>query len=349
MIKLFIFGLFLIGGCGRPISEKKDSAKIKNALTQSVSEELILDINMSLNFDLLPLSGKTREKEKFWSGDSWRLNRGAVNFRWNSDSPESFNYHSPGSREVSAMTIVDLKKLSPSEKYDIFKGRYDYPLKNEVDWLARSGIESWEGLCHGWAGASMNHERPVSKVMVNPDGINVPFGVSDIKALLTYTYSKFLIGEGQSKGKRCENDSTYIDENCDDDLTAVAFHAVLTNKLGLRGESFIADIDRFKEVWNHPIISFESKIQKMIATRGGRTAIVLTKLSYIDVVEKNSWESLPDVISYMTVKYELKIDHDGNLVSGSWLSRERPDFVWTVSRPEVFSGYLADIQLLLEK
>lgn len=349
MIKFLILGLFVIGGCGKPITESKDPAKYKNALTQGVSEEIILDLNMSLNFDLLPLSGETREKDKFWSGDSWRLSRGAINFRWNSPNQESFNYRSPGSREASAMSFADLKKLSPSEKYDLFKGRYDYPLKYEVDSLARTGIESWEGLCHGWAGASLNHAEPAAKIMMNPDGLEIPFGVSDIKALLTYTYSKIFIGEGQSKGKRCENDSTYIDENCDDDLTAVAFHAVLTNKLGLRGESFIADVERFKEVWNHPILSFESKVQKMTSTPAGKTAIISTRLSYIDVVEKNSWESLPDVVSYMTVKYELKIDRRGNMISGSWLSRERPDFVWTVTRPEVFTGYLSDVKLLLKK
>lgn len=349
MIKLLFFGLFFISGCGKPIIEKNDPQKNKNALTQGVSEELILDMKMSLNFDLLPLKGETREKEKFWSGDSWRLSRGAINFRWNSPAEESFNYRSPGSREVSAMTLDELKKLSPSEKYDLLMGRYDYPLKYEVDSLARTGVESWEGLCHGWAGASLNHEEPTEKMMTNPDGVQIPFGVSDIKALLTYTYSKFLIGEGQSNGKRCENDSTYIDENCDDDLTAVAFHAVLTNKLGLRGESFIADVDRFKEVWNHPILSYESTIQKMTATPAGKTAIITTKLSYIDVVERNSWESLPDVISYMTVKYELKIDRLGNMVSGSWISRERPDFVWTVTRPEVFTGYLSGVQMLIKK
>lgn len=349
MIKFLMAGLFLIGGCGKPITESNDPAKNKNALTQGVSEELILGMNMSLNFDLLPLSGEIRDKEKFWSGDSWRLSRGAINFRWNSPAEESFNYRSPGSREVSAMTMEELSKLSPAEKYDLLMGRYDYPLKYEVDELARTGIESWEGLCHGWAAASLNHKGPVAKVLVNPDGIKIPFGVSDIKALLTYTYSKMLIGEGQSKGKRCENDSTYIDENCDDDLTAVAFHAVLTNKLGLRGESFIADVDRFKEVWNHPILSFESRIQQMFSTPGGKTAIITTRLSYIDVVEKNSWESLPDVISYMTVKYELKMDSRGNMQTGKWISRDRPDFLWTLNKPEFFSGYLSEVKNLLEK
>lgn len=348
MTKILIIGLFLLGGCGKPITEKNEPKKFQNALMQGVSEELILDVNMSLNFDLLPLNGETRDKEKFWSGDSWRLSRGAINFRWNSPQGESFNYLSPTSREASVMTLEQLKKLSPAEKYDLLMGRYDYPLKYEVDSLARSGVESWEGLCHGWAGASLNHEEPKAKVMTNPDGIQIPFGVSDIKALLTYSYSKILIGENQAAGKRCEDENLIENENCDDDLSAVAFHAVLTNKLGLRGESFIADVDRYKEVWNHPIIAFESSLNSMVSTVTGRTAIITTKLSYIDVVERNSWESLPDVVSYMTVKYQINMDKTGNMVSGRWISRERPDFLWTVTKAETFSGYLSEVKTLLK-
>ncbi len=157
MTKILLIGLFLLGGCGKPITEKNEPKKFQNAIMQGVSEDLILDINMSLNFDLLPLSGETRDKEKFWSGDSWRLSRGAINFRWNSSEQESFNYLSPTSREASVMSQDELKKLSPAEKYDLLMGRYDYPLKYEVDSLSRTVVESWEGLCHGWAGASLNH------------------------------------------------------------------------------------------------------------------------------------------------------------------------------------------------
>lgn len=315
---------------------------------QGVSEEIILDMKMSLNFDLLPLSGETRDKERFWSGDSWRLSRGAINYRWNSPKEEGFNYLSPTRRQILDMPIEEIKKLSPSEKYDLLMGRYDYPLKMEVDWLARAGFESWEGICHGWAGATLNHEEPVAKILENPDGVKIPFGVSDIKGILSYAYSKMLIGDGQAAGKRCDANEMG-NENCDNDLSPLAFHAVLTNKLGLRGESFIADIDRFKEVWNHPLISFDSKVVSMRATKTGRVAVISTRLSYIDVVERNAWISLPDVISYMTVKYELELDRRGNMIGSKWISRERPDFLWTVTRPEEFSGYLSEVKTLLKK
>lgn len=347
MIKLIFIGL-LFSGCGKPITEKKMPAKFNSELLRGVSTKIILDLDMSLNFDLLPLEGFAKRKEHLWSGDSWPLTRRAINYRWNSVSGESINDLSPTRREVAAMSLDDLKKLSPSEKYDLLQGRYDYPLKKEVYHLSSRVAENWEGLCHGFAGASLNHRRPVEKELLNPDGIKIPFGVSDIKALLTYTYSKILIQEGQRVGKRCELKNDLIQDNCDNDLTAVAFHAVITNKMGLRGESLIADVERYQEVWNHPLISYESKIISMIGKPTGRIATISTKLMYVGISNRNSWGQIPDVINHMFLSYTLVLDHAGNMVSGEWLTNERPDFLWTVSRPEVFEGYLSDVIRLVK-
>lgn len=346
-----LFGLLLLTGCGKPINVKENQSSYQNPLLQGVSEEMLLDTKMSLNFELLPLKGDIRKTSgKFWSGDSWRLQKGSINNRWNSETKEGFGYLSPSSRELTALPLVVLKSLSPAEKYDIYMGRYDYPLKSEVDWLARSGQESWEGLCHGWAGASMNHTEPDSITVKNPDGIEVHFGSSDIKALLTYAYSKLLIRPEESIGKRCEEWYLISEDHCNDDLTALTFHAVLANKIGLRGQGFIADMDRYKEVWNHPITGYESKIEKMQNTANGMKAIVSTKVSYVDVIEKNAWDkgAIKNIMSYMTVRYELTLDKQGNMLGSRWLTRERPDFLWTVSEPYEFDGYLSEVKKLLK-
>lgn len=240
-----------------------------------------------------------------------------------------------------------MKELSPAEKYDLYMGRYDYPLKWEVDFFARGGTADWEGICHGWAGASIHHEEPNPKVVKNPDGIEIHFGSSDIKALLSYAYSKVLISINESIGKRCETEDE-IEDKCNNDLEAHIFHVVLANKLGLRAQTVIADMDRYKEVWNHPLIKYESKIEKYVSITAGRKAIVKTKLTYLDVVEKNSWTPHPPVISYMTTRYELHLDEKGNILSGKWLSRERPDFLWVVQKQYKFDGYLDGVLNLVE-
>lgn len=342
----YIIPLFMLIGCGKPIVDKtKEQKESNNPVLSGVSEKVLMDIDMSYNFYFLPLKGTIADKEKLWSGDSWRLNRGAINYRWNAENKVGFDYQAPSSREVLASPTKRLEELSPAEKYDILMGRYDYPLKYEVDWMARNGKMDWEGLCHGWAGASLNHKEPGPVTLTNPDGIKVPFGSSDVKALLTYAYSKLIVNSDAALGKRCEFYSLVEEDYCDNDLSPVTFHAVVTNKIGLRGQSFIADMDRYKEVWNHPILSYETKI----LTKRNRYVTVTTKLVYVDIFEKNSWEKgLKQMRSNFTTKYELELDKNGNMIGGRWLSYERPDFLWTVTEPLEFEGYLQGVKKLLK-
>lgn len=346
MRKVLLLLLFIVS-CGKPITEEKLTRRSVSALHDGVSEEILLDTTMSLNFDYLPLEGELLSQGKFWSGDSWRLDRGAINIRWNSTEQEGFNYFSPTFREAFTYPKHLMERLSPAEKYDLYMGRYDYPLRWEVDSAARSGTEAWEGLCHGWAGATINHPEPSPKIMVNPDGVEIPFGASDIKALLSWAYSKALIKENESLGKRCDEEDSFHD-NCDDDLSALSFHVVLANKIGLRSQAVIADVDRYKEVWNHPILSYKSTVELERKTTKGRIVVISTQMTYLDVVEKNSWEKHPPVKSKMRVRYSLTIDKEGNIIKGSWLSRERPDFLWTIQEIENFDGYLSGIKDLLK-
>lgn len=344
---LLIFSLY---GCGKPITDSRENV-FRDPLSQGVKESIVLDLSMSFNFYLLPLSGEVRKDQKFWSGDSWRLKEGAINKRWNTKQMEGFTYLSPTRREAFTMPLEKLKELSPSEKFDLYMGRYDYPLRWEVDTLARSGTMNWEGLCHGWAGATLNHKEPSPKTVTNPDGIEIPFGSSDIKALLSYAYSKILIKEQDSIGKRCESPN-FIEEQsedfCNDDLSAASFHAVMANYIGLRGRSVIADIDRYQEVWNHPIIAYDSSIEKSFKMKSGKRHRIKTRIAYLEVTKKNSWIPHKAIYSYQTLVYELLLDSRGNITDGKWLSRERPDFLWSIKEAENFEGYLSGLKYLLK-
>lgn len=347
MIKYFFFIVLI--SCGKPIKDKSDqSHSEKDSLLKGVSEKILLDLKMSLTFLYLPLEGEVRKKNHFWSGDSWRLKLGAINLRWNTENLQGFNYDSPLRREVFTYPVQLMKKLSPAEKYDLFMGRYDYPLKQRVEALSRTATEDWEGLCHGWAAASIHHPEPGPKVVTNPDGVEIPFGSADIKALLSYAYSELLIKEEDSLGKRCRDEILENDSNCHDDLSPVSFHVVLSNKIGLRGQSVIADMDRFIEVWNHPIVSYEAKIEEMISIPSGRKVRIRTKIRYVDLVNKHTWEKHPPVFSHMTVRYELYLDKSGSITQGRWLSRERPDFLWIIDRPEKIQGYMGKVFDLLK-
>lgn len=345
MLRILIFFL-LCSSCGKPIT---DSGPDQFQNTLSVPEKMYLGTSVSLQFDLLPLKGAAISNGNLWSGDSWRLNRGAINYRWNSSKGETFNYLSPTPRELVAIPIEALKKLAPAEKYDIYMGRYDYPLKYEVDSLARRGIHSWEGLCHGWAAATIIHRAPKPITVKNPDGIDVPFGSSDLKALLSYAYSKIIISDQDMLGQRCDRNSLVYEDPCDDDLSPLEFHASITNQIGLRGQSFIADIDRYQEVWNHPVVAYESKVQNSSANSHGRILTISTQITYLDLIENNSWLHQKNIYSYMTFKYEINLDKKGAMVNGRWLSNERPDFLWIVKQANPFKDYLAPLQELIKQ
>ena len=50
----------------------------------------------------------------------------------------------------------------------------------------RPTTPAWQVYCHGWTAASIAFEEPAPILVTNPDGLRIPFGSSDIKALLTY-------------------------------------------------------------------------------------------------------------------------------------------------------------------
>jgi hypothetical protein len=336
--------LLLLLGCGKPITEGRE----KNQNTfQDLYTESLFGNETSLNFDLLPLSGQVDRRDKFWTGDSWRSQRGSINYRWNSPDSQKEEL-SPSRKAVFLMTDEERRQLSPAEKYDLYLGRYDFPLKQEVDWFKSFASESWEGLCHGWAGASMNHPEPHPIHVTNEDGLEIAFGSSDLKALLSYAYAKILIDEDESLGKRCEEKS----DHCDDDLSPVTFHALLANEIGLRGNGIIADIERYKEVWNHPLFAYESKILSMRKTSHGRRAVIQTLVYYTEINEKNSWWPTNASPLQMTGKasytYRIDLDESGNMKEGVWLSRERPDFVWKVKKAKNFEGHLEKLTELLK-
>ncbi len=344
-MKVFFFSLFLSLSAFADVNDG----------WQPASDPFIMGEYVS-NFSKLPAKGRAAGETRFWSGDYWALNRGSINYRWNANNKRGFNLDSPKREKAMRMSQRDLSILSPSEKYDIFIGRYDYPLKNEVGQIANKKADEWEGICHGWAPASVNHNEPTPKTVTNADGIVIPFGSSDIKALISYYYAYgFQVDNTYQMGLRCFGSRTR--ETCDNDLNAGAFHIILTNKIGIQKKAFIADLVKSKEVWNHPVWAFESRVVKM----GGRpernsakgtveVIRVKTDVFYTNESE-NFWETimgtyLQDVMQKQ-YEYDLEINATGSIVGGKWKSSDRPDFIWNKSKPAQFEGTLSRLGELL--
>lgn len=315
-----------------------------------VSDPLIMQRDYETRLYALPSRGEVALLRKFWSSDYWPLNKGNINQRWNA-SP-NFSSPSPSLSLARNMSQQELAQLSPAEKFDLLNGRYYYPLKQEVIKNSNPHAQYWEGICHGWAPAAMNHNEPTPKTLKNRDGILIPFGSSDIKGILSYFYAyPYHVPDTHQVGRRCE------EERCLPDLNAGAFHIVLTNKIGIDKTGFIADMAANQEVWNHPIMSFDSVVtndsrgpRETSAPGTTRVVTVNTTINYVDESD-NSWNTVIGTglqkITRVKFSYSLEINVYGQVIGGEWRSLKKPDFLWTMERPARFTGNYARLAELL--
>ena len=315
------------------------------------SDPGIMNNYFEKKFTSLPLEGKVYDKKKYWSGDYWPLNKGNINYRWYSRKKAGFNLDSPDKERARRMTIPELAELSPSEKYDLFTGRYHYPLRNEVAKISNPAALVWEGICHGFSPASMNHNEPTPKLMKNPDGIEIPFGSSDIKALLSYYYAySHIAPDTHQMGKRCFDGQLFNrGKDCHEDMNAGAFHIVLGNRIGLDGKGFVADLQRYKEVWNHPVSAYRSVVLRESSPTGSsapgtvKRVEMKTVITYVDE-NGNDWRPVigtkKQSFEQMIYQYYIDLDQEGIIIGGEWISKIRPDFLWIMARPRKFEGVL---------
>ena len=338
-------------------------------------------------FKSLPLSAEL--PHQLWSGDYWPSYMGGITYRWNhkelsKDSDRySYRFLSP-----SELENFDLSKLSPSEKYDLYRGDYDFTLsryergrtqimktvKGSPSYIEKFKIPEWEGLCHAWAPATIHYKNPGPATVIGARGHVIPFGSSDIKALLTYNIH---INENPGVvflGSRCNLDFSKLEEKLKKgeiseeeyenkittaeckDTNAGAFHIALANQIGLQKESFIIDITRDQEVWNQAVQRYSSEVLEVSegASEGAapgtvREILVETKLDYITEVP-HSWtnEITEDVLESEEYSYWLEIDKRGKIIGGDWVSFERPDFIWNQGVTP-FTGFFEDFALIYQR
>ncbi|MFL5784704.1 MAG: hypothetical protein ACJ76H_08860 [Bacteriovoracaceae bacterium] len=323
---------------------------------QSISSPSRMSSTFNRSFSALPLSGSVGDAMKTWSSDYWARNKGGINYRWNAPHPTGFNLKSPTKEEAMAMTQDQLAQLAPSEKWDLVNGRYDYPLKKEIAAYASPSRPSWEGICDGWSAAALNQDEPKPVVVTNPDGIQIPMGSSDLKGILSWYYARKWSGGYGMMGYRCRG-SVIGTDKCVNDMNAGAFHIVLTNRVGIAGVSYIADIDKGSQVWNHLAYSYtSSQVGSDLSPRStsapGTVKVkrIKTSVRYVYIVSKNSWDPVLGTSGqkFITRNYEyyLDLNSSGTVIGGDWISSQRPDFLWLETHAK-FTGYYAKLTDIL--
>jgi hypothetical protein len=307
--------------------------------------------NFITKFRMLPTSGELRKKP--WTASYWPTYQGGISHRWLTGEVKY-------SRIGYSPKGIDY--LSPSEKFDIYIGRTDFPLtsyeRKRTNILYNNNIPKWEGLCHAWSPASYLFDEPNPITVTGKNGEKIQFGSADIKALLMINFD---LSKGSEKtkflGSRCSLDQDSRNFNYDSscsDTNAGAFHVVLTNYIGIRKESFVIDRTRDAEVWNQPVEAYSIKVLKEYrgATDGAapgtsKEVVVEANVRWVGEVE-NQWNRSGTNLKVSTYRYRLELDSRGRIIGGAWLSWERPDFIWTQTRPN-FSGFMGPLKDLYER
>ena len=362
-MKSFIF-IFLLSSvpfwsCGKIVrSGAIDTAHLKEAWDANNDPRLLKDY---YEVRLLQLPTSAELDRKPWTDTYWPSYRGGIANRWNDSSgPDSFSYPLAGQQQLRTMSIDELKKLSPAEKYDILQGRLDYPLVKEERARTSPNHPTWYGLCHGWAPAALNFDEPNPITVRSNFGFEVPFGSSDVKALLIF--AQHVEGGARMLGQRCEYDLEHDPSHANDpacrDTNAGSFHIVLANQIGLLKEGFVADVARGFEVWNQPVFGYQSTITDdstnvypQAAPGTVRVVTVFTKLRFISEIgaywDPKPFAEFPYQEGNRSLKYTLELNQANEIIGGEWLTQDRPDFLWTQKKPR-FSGYLARIASLYQ-
>ena len=339
-----LFALVMVCGCGELEEKSTDAVQQKSSSGTSadgpafgydyVNNPLRVDTGIEMKFDALPRQGKTAETP--WTDSYWPKYKGGIAYRW--QTQESHTYETIPYEQVLQMSEDQVALLSPTEKYDLYVGNREYSLTRRVNDENRPSTPQWQGYCHGWAMASMHFDEPQPVVMVNPDGLRIPFGSSDVKALLTYLQGEIVSTEHYGNeqvpfrqgvtvlGSVCTSNKA-TDPACQD-TNAGAFHIVMANSLGLKGEAFGIDATTTSEKWNQPVHSYETTVVERRRARPDAASdvveevIVQTKIIYTMEIDPTwdatNWTQLHKDHE-KTFTYRLDLDSAGRIVNGDWV------------------------------
>jgi hypothetical protein len=263
--------------------------------SQDPNKFLYLDEKLETHFDALRMSATTNEKDGHapWSETYWEGKYGGIAWRYQTDDNKdgheaAFKREHASLAQLKSMSYDQIKALSPSEKLDIINGDYDYPLTKRVLSAYDKDTRSWEGICHGWGPAAAAYPEPQNTSFTNKDGITIPVGSSDVKALISFYYA----WEASQANDKNEDNFSFtkdaagvthysqrdpkmipflyrgIGERCvrgegtcgGRGLNPATFHLALANVIGNYNRSFVVNVVANMQIWNQPAYGYSSRI-----------------------------------------------------------------------------------------
>lgn len=326
---------------------------------------------------------KAQLKNSPWSDSYWPLYQGTTAARYADDNfPSDWKTaNSYAMKKKTALKIFEsqnassIDTLSPAEKYDLLTGNLDFTF-TKANWEdgkyymdTQGEVESWMGICHGWAAASYMLGRPEKMITLTAaDGeTKINFYPSDIKALSSLLWAE---GNVPSKfaGYRCnvkdpEQDSNgrITNQECFD-TNPGTFFLSMVNQIGISKRSVVIDATFDYEVWNQPVLGYSYKFfnpkTKKTRTKLEDAMIEISEFSNDKFADYRSEDAAYVVgvamdVTYMvetnasheetdsqdadesttaTYMFDLEIDANGNVIGGEWYQNMHPDFLWTPAK-----------------
>jgi Transglutaminase elicitor len=316
-----------------------------------------------------------------WSDDYWATYLGILgrryadpNFPASSDWKENFDYVQahPYQQIAAGGGAAAIDRLSPSEKYDLLvgdpqgtltaalwdEGRFYYERNDEV--------ESWMGICHGWAPASYMLPRPSKRVTVTAaDGrTQLRFYPSDIKSLASLLWANGgtptrFIGSRSSDRDPATDEVGRVIASDVFDTNPGTWHVCVVNQIGVAKRSFIIDATYDYEVWNQPVTGYEysyfnpqtlrpasslagatvtraqftnDRFKRYRSTNYATVVGVAMQTSYmVETSPSHRATDNPsrDAVSSADYEYDLELDAAGRIIGGEWYVNAHPDFLWS--------------------
>lgn len=320
-----------------------------------------------------------------WSGHYWPIYEGGISVRYGDDKfphSDDFDANYKYYQKHYLKSVRDIKNfnlLSPAEKYDLIAGDKNWSM-TKYNWAvgkqyydSNHEVETWMGICHGWAPAAFVVPEPKKSIEVTVPFLNNKTMIvyaDDIKALVSQLWAQadvpvhFIGGRCNDKDPKIDENGRIISRNCFDTNPAT-WHLVILNLIGKAKKSFVFDATYDYEVWNQPIASYKLKYfnpndkdptddlnaavisysefkndpyKKYRSVEAKKILGVIMEVSY--VVENMPHqhdgidESTPSIVE-TTYYYDLELDENDNVIGGEWYQAAHPDMLWKpiIERP----------------
>lgn len=359
-------------------NKHRDALTGRSAFKSNDAPEKLVDFPEEMVTSIQAMDKKLMKgevKTQPWSDYYWALYNGQLAFRY---ADTKFPADSEDWKLKSDFLLSDnagsaaVDNLSPAEKYDLLVGDTRKSLTHAA--LGEGGsyyrsakkVETWMGICHGWAPAAymLDRANKAVKVMAADGKTMITFFPADIKALGSLLWAtnspdtKFIGGRCNDKDPEKDKNGRVKDQDCFD-TNPGAWHLAIVNQVGAKKRSFVIDATYDYEVWNQPVHSYEYtyfnpqsmeprktlkaamvdikefKDDKFDKYRSARTKYVVgVSMNMKYVVETTPTQAktdLPenDALTEVAYEYDLELDEDMNVIGGEWYTNLHPDFLWT--------------------